>query len=615
MAGAGRFGKIRKGGAILGLAVALFVALPLSLGLVSAGEGRLYDLLLRTRSDTPDPSVLIVQIDDSSFKALGDHDPTRPEIAKVIGGLWKRGPSLIALDLLFTTTKGDGDDLPLEEALKKADCILACNPGSGLEPIERFRRQAVGLGSIDLVTDADGILRGMPGPYMDLGGDALKIQSMPMALECATLTWFPQGAPSARLANHTLWIGDHPLPAKGGLWRIPFCGGDGTIPRLSFGDVLRGGGPKDLKGKIVLIGNTRPSAHDYFSVPLPRRAQSEGHFVELPSNSMAGVEVHAQALSALLQGRSILPPSPATHWLLFGLLCLFGTALTMVPTKPLQALGIWSLAGLLLVAAAILAMRSGTALPLFALMLVWLSYAAASFSYHRYCDFQSRRAVEKLFGRYVSPNIAKRLLEDPSLVHPGGRKKTLTILFSDIRGFTSLSERLQPEQVTEILNLYFTEMMSILFAFDGTYDKFIGDALLAFFGDPVDQPDHSERALDCALAMQKKASELRTRFSNKGLLPLHIGIAVHAGPVVVGNHGSRDNWSYTVIGDTVNLASRLQGLAQHDDIIVSRSTAERVPGFASIYRYEELEPVRVKGKAQPVSILRVLGSAREEMRS
>jgi adenylate cyclase len=287
----------------------------------------------------------------------------------------------------------------------------------------------------------------------------------------------------------------------------------------------------------------------------------------------------------------------------------------MFPTKPAIALGTWGLAGILLVAGAVIAIRAGTALPLLALMLTWLAYAAASFSYHRYCDFQGRRAVERLFGRYVSPNIAKRLLEDPSLVHPGGRKKTLTILFSDIRGFTSLSERLQPEQVTEILNLYFTEMMSILFAFDGTYDKFIGDALLAFFGDPVDQPDHSERALDCALAMQKKASELRTRFSNKGLLPLHIGIAVHAGPVVVGNHGSRDNWSYTVIGDTVNLASRLQGLAQHDDIIVSRSTAERVPGFASIYRYEELEPVRVKGKAQPVSILRVLGSAREEMRS
>jgi adenylate cyclase len=169
--------------------------------------------------------------------------------------------------------------------------------------------------------------------------------------------------------------------------------------------------------------------------------------------------------------------------------------------------------------------------------------------------------------------------------------------------------------VTEILNAYFTEMMSILFAHDGTYDKFIGDALLAFFGDPVDQPDHPARALACALAMQEKAAELRIRFSEENLPPLHIGIAVHTGPVVVGNHGSRDSWSYTVIGDTVNLASRLQGLAQKDDIIMSRSTAEKIPGFASIYRFEELDPVTVKGKTDPVSILRVFGRTQEEMRS
>jgi adenylate cyclase len=276
--------------------------------------------------------------------------------------------------------------------------------------------------------------------------------------------------------------------------------------------------------------------------------------------------------------------------------------------KPVASLGLWLLLGVTIGAGGIVAMLHGRPLPLLGLSLTWLAYAGTSFSYHRYLDFRERKAVEKLFSRYVSPNIARVLLARPDLVHLGGRRKVLSILFADIRGFTSLSERLPPEVVSALLNEYFTEMTDVLFEFDGTLDKFIGDAVLAFFGDPVDQEDHPARAMACAVAMQKRAAALRDRFESDGKPAIHVGIAVHTGPVVVGNNGSADNFDYTVIGDAVNLASRLQALATADDVITTIRTIENIYEFKTRYAYEEMPPVQVRGKSEPIAIARVLGT-------
>jgi len=598
---------LRRSGLLLGLAVTLAVTLPMGLGLVSAGEGRVYDLLLRARSDKPSPKVVLVGIDDPTFQALGGRNPDRTEIARVVDALWHKGASLVALDLLLDSPRAEGEDAALEEALKRADTVLACNPSAGIKPMDRFARQAVGQGSIEFLTDKDGILRSLPAPYEDVEGDSLRLQKVPLALECALLTWFSRGAPSPLLRGPMLFFEGHSYPVARP-WLIPFCGGDGTLPRLSFVDVLRGSGIPDLRGAVVLVGNTRRFQHDYFSVPLPTKARTVSGFETLPSHTMAGVEVHGQALSALLRDASIQPPPAWARWALLGVVSLFGIALTAVPLRPSRVAVLWAGSGLAVVGGSVLSMRAGVALPALALGLAWAAYAAVSFSYQGYCEFQERRAVERLFSRYVSPNVARDLLANPDLVQLGGRRKVLTILFSDVRGFTSLSEQIPPEQVSALLNEYFTEMTKILFRFDGTLDKFIGDAILAFFGDPVQQPDHAARALACAVAMQEGAAELRERFRTEGKPQLHIGVAVNTGPVVVGNNGAENNFVYTVIGDAVNLTSRLQGLAQRDDVILPNATAELVPGFAERYRYEELEPVRVKGKQEPVSIVRVLGT-------
>ncbi len=589
------------------------VALALAAGLAVPAERVIYDQLLRARPLPPAPPVLIVAIDEKTFASLNHRAPDRAELARAISSIWEKHPALIGIDLLFSSTKDEASDAAFEKALASSDCVLACSPAQSAYPIPRFRKEAAGLGSIDLLLDRDGILRGLPPPYTSLQDGRMVIERLPFALECASLVWFPAAQPPAEAAKGGLNIGGHSYRLSGGRWLIPYRGGDGTLPRVSFIDVLNDPSTAlgDLSGKIVLIGNTTAAGQDYKSVPLPAVVRQIAGMKTVSTHSMAGVEIHGQAVAALMQNISIATlPSSELAWL-FLILGAASASAALFPLRPLSAALLWSTGALILLVIGVVAMRHGLALPLFSMLLLWGAYAGSSFAYHRYKDLSARRDIERLFGRYVSPNIALKLLSDPSLVHAGGRKKTLTILFSDIRGFTSLSERLQPEQVTEILNLYFTEMMEILFAHDGTYDKFIGDALLAFFGDPVDQPDHAARALACAVEMQEGAARLRKRFQEKGLPPLHIGVAINTGPVVVGNHGSKESWTYTVIGDAVNLASRLQGLAQRDDVILSEQTASAIGGIELEYDTEKMEPVMVKGKSAPVPIIRVSGRKKE----
>lgn len=599
-------------GTLMGLALALALALPLAWGAVSAGEGRVYDLLLRCRSNRPDPRVVIVGIDDATFTVLGGRMPTRAEEALVITRVWRAGAGLVALDLLFRNPRDPAEDAALEAALSEADTVLACSPSAGLQPTERFRKQAVGVGSIDLLTDTDGVLRRLPPPFLQPTKEGSAIAALPFALESARQIWFPGGAPQIRSEGDTLLLGEHRYPLGREGWLIPFYGGEGSLPRLSFADVMDSTRPlPDLKGKFVLMGSTSPSQHDLFSVPFPAKLGTVHGFETTSTHTMAGVELHGQALSALLQGESIRPLSATERALLFALLAGVGILLTAFPFRPAFSVPVWAFLGILLFGGAVVAIRNGIALPLLALGLCWLGYAGTSLSIHWYRDFQEKRAVQRLFARYVSPNVARELLENPDLVQLGGRRKVLSILFSDIRGFTTLSERIPPEQVSALLNEYFTIMTQVLFRHDGTLDKFIGDAILAFFGDPLDQPDQSARALACAVEMQEEAAALRARSEAAGKPPLHIGIAVHTGPAVVGNNGSETNFLYTVIGDAVNLTARLQGLAVQDDVITTIETAERIPDLKTLYRVESLDPVMVKGKSEPIPIVRVLGRRAE----
>ncbi len=212
--------------------------------------------------------------------------------------------------------------------------------------------------------------------------------------------------------------------------------------------------------------------------------------------------------------------------------------------------------------------------------------------------------VKSTFQKYVSRSVVDQLIDNPDLVKLGGERKRLSIFFSDIRGFTSMSEKMEPEEVVGLLNEYLTKMTEIIFEFSGTLDKFIGDAIMAIWGAPVDQPDHAERAVLAAIKMQEAISELQKKWEKEGQKVIHIGMGVNTGDVVVGNMGANIRMDYTSIGDDVNLAARLEENAKGEQILISHPTYERVQDLVEV---KELEPLKVKGKEKTIKVYEVHG--------
>ena len=246
----------------------------------------------------------------------------------------------------------------------------------------------------------------------------------------------------------------------------------------------------------------------------------------------------------------------------------------------------------------------------------WLNLSqptlAASFAlfggvgYQYFVEGREKRKMKRLFGQYVSKDVYDQLVDNPALARLGGQRRQMTVLFSDIRGFTSVSEKGEPEDIVQTLNEYFTRMVDIVFKHKGTLDKFVGDMVMALFGAPLDDVNHAEHAVDAALEMIVELSRLNERWTAEGRPALDIGIGINTGPMIAGNIGSEAIMSYTVIGDAVNLGSRLESLNKQYStrIIISDATRAALPDR---YIFRPLGDVVVKGKTQPVAIFEVVG--------
>lgn len=375
---------------------------------------------------------------------------------------------------------------------------------------------------------------------------------------------------------------------------IPFRGAQGSFQYVSASDVLNNKvRPETLNNKIVLVGTTAPGLMDLRSAPV--------------QSNYPGVEMHANMISGILDNN--IKQQPAfINGVEFLLLLLAGLLLMLSLPKlnPLKAsmltlavlaaiFGInfvgWQYANLVLPIAASLLMVS----------LIYLVNMSVGF----FVESRAKRQLTGLFGQYVPPDLVKEMANNPEAINLKGESREMTVLFSDIRGFTNISEGLDPQQLTLLMNEFLTPMTKIIHEHRGTIDKYMGDAIMAFWGAPLADNNHAEHALNAALAMNAGLNEMNKKFAAKNLPQIKMGFGLNTGNMVVGNMGSSFRTAYTVMGDSVNLGSRIEGLTKNYgvDIIVSEYVKALTPDML----YCELDSVRVKGKDVAVTIYEPLG--------
>lgn len=605
-------------------------------------ELKTYDLRVAATARPPAPAdnIVLVWIDDDSIRRMeplvGRWPWPRLVHATAIDFLSAAGAKVIAYDILFaerdirkfmvgdTEWTGDESDAALVESTRKAGNVVHAAEASSDELLDPSRAIAENLDApaLNVRIPAPGCLQVRPlvrPPFPALAEASRGIGH--------TLFTIDPDGPVRRIAP-VVQVGERTIPslalattmAAGAEvtaearvdngqcaslvpWRGPAlnAGGHPTFPSYSFYDlfyaqqqVLEGQkpglDPVLFKDRIVVVGGNGQGLKEVFTTPFP-----EGE--------INGPEVHANVIDGLLSGRAITPADP---WV--------AVALTMAPALLVAAIGLaanaWvtGVASLALLAGlawySVVRFAGGAWIPVTVPALAVVFAFVGDLAWKYVVEGREKRQVKKLFSRYVSKDVYDRLVADPSLAALGGARRSMTVLFSDVRGFTAMSEKGSPEDVVAQLNEYFSRMVAVVFDHRGTVDKFVGDMVMALFGAPLDDDDHADHALQTALAMVRALGELNAEWQSQGRAVLDIGIGINTGDMVAGNIGSDTIMSYTVIGDAVNLGARLESLNKDygTRIIISEATRARLKGRYDIH---PLGDVVVKGKTKPVAIFEV----------
>ena len=661
-------GKVQSGNRMPVLAGVLLVLTVALLQLVRPPALERLGLLLfdsyqraapRSYEDAP---VRIVDIDDESIRRLGQWPWPRTEIARLVDRLGQAGASVVAFDVVFSEPdrtspaqlasrleRGGAsrsvigvlrrlpdNDAQLAQSFAATPTVLgyfllndSAGPpvapkagfaiaGSPPREVPRFRRgieslpvlsaPAAGSGSVSLAADSDGILRSVP--LLARQGDqllpSLSLEALRVAQGAGSITvrtsdasGETQGAPGRVVA---IKVGEFEVPttASGGLWLHWTAPAEArTIPAWQVLDGTLSPGQLEaaVGGRIVFVGAGAIGLRDLVSTPLSQR--------EL------GVAAHAQAVEQAVLGKFLLRPDWAPG-LELALVLMLGIALSLLLPRLGAAKGALVVLGAIALAIAgswLAFSRQGFLLdplyPVLALVLVYSIQTVLVF----YREERRRAYIHSAFDRYLSPELVKRIAADPDRLELGGEEREMTVLFADVRNFSRISEQLAPKQVIDFLIALLTPLCDVLMGRKATIDKFIGDAIVAFWNAPLDDPDQHRNAARAALEMVSKLEALNAGEARGPDVTwpgeVRIGIGLNCGLCCVGNMGSAQRLSYSLIGDTVNLTSRIEGLTKFYGVTIAIGTAlsERLPDFAVL----ELDRVQVVGREAPETVFVLLG--------
>lgn len=502
--------------------------------------------------------------------------------------------------------------VPLPEDLPPAQGVVEQMPPDSLPPRTHMLyahgatlplpslRAVAPLGSINVAPDPDGVVRAVPlvvqttdRVHVSLG---LRALMRGLGTNTLILRGGPDGLQSVRVGKY-----DIPVTPEG-LLHVPFRGPRHTYPYFSAADILDGKVPvSEIQGRVLIVGTSAPGLLDIRATPL--------------DPVFPGVEVHTAVIDAILSGRFLqVPPwSPGAQMLGIVGAGLMGT-LAFALASPLiyLPLTLGLAAGIVSMSWALFA-RGFFFTPQYVLLTI-AALAAALLVVRFWQESSQRRVLRKAFSRYVAPDLVDRISDRGEEILAGERRE-VTLMFTDIRSFTSISEKLAPEQVVAMLNRYFTPMTALIRSSSGTVDKFIGDAIMAFWNAPLDVPQHEQRGVRCALHMQEALRELNTHLQQEMGIQLAMGVGVHTGGVFVGNMGSAELLDYTCIGDTVNLASRLEGMCPvyGVEVVVSGDCVGRCCGLPGLLAESGDQPLAASATTESTSAQEASGSATAEL--
>jgi len=628
--------------------------------LLTALDNRVADAMFRWRGPVKTTgSVVIIDIDEKSLREIGQWPWPRNIVAQLIRRILDEEPRVVGLDIVFAEQDRTSPiryvdelqrifnvklpslnpavapemlnhDLALGRAVAAGPTILgyafqlyddglkvpqdlpfpscrinvhpATTPFRDLALIKAYR------GVLNIMDVAQGRSEGFFNVFPDPSGTIRKVPLLMMLDDIPypslALEMYRVGMDQNDIAIHAshqvktpetgllgIAVGERYIPTDdNGQLAVNFRGPAKTFPYLPAVDILLGQHRLALKDKYVLIGGSASGLFDLVATPF--------------ANLYSGVEVHASIIDNMVAG------DPFSHdifseigWT-YALIIVGGILLSFILSYSGPLLG--GLGGLLIIAAALFGNYQlfflkqtlvGVVYPFLSFLLIFLAVSVGNYFY----EGREKSFIRGAFGHYVSPRVVSQLIDNPAKLSLKGEQKNLTVVFSDIRGFTTISEQMSSEQLSIFMNEYLTTMSNCIIDHGGTVDKFIGDAIMAIWGAPLDDRDHAIHALQAAMNMMAQLKETRQDYARRGLPVIDIGIGINTGMMSVGNFGSHARFDYTVMGDNVNLASRLEG-ANKDygtHVIISEFTRAQL-GDQFFCRF--IDKVRVKGKNKAVNI-------------
>jgi adenylate cyclase len=463
--------------------------------------------------------------------------------------------------------------------------------------LENLQKHAAGGGHFNPAIDDDGVVRRVPMLYEfeERYYESLSLAVVRKLLGEKTVEpVFVEELAIFKKSDYTglewLRVGPSLIPVDEKIQAlVPYRGRQGSFPYISATDVLHGRVDVSvLKNTIVLVGTSAPGLFDLRSTPV--------------QNKYPGVEINANLIAGILD-QNIKEKPAYVLGAEFIILLLVGLLITiLLPLlTPVRATLVTVFLLLFSITINLVFWRySNLVLPIASGVMMILMMFLLNMSYGFFIERRRKGEITHLFGQYIPPELVDEMSDDPTAYSLDAEEKELTVLFSDVRGFTTLSEGMNPQELAALMNEFLTPITKIIHDNRGTIDKYMGDAVMAFWGAPINDPNHARHALKAGLAMIERISALRDEFLARGWPEIRIGVGINTGEMSVGNMGSEFRMAYTVMGDTVNLGSRLEGLTRQYgvDVIVGKTVRDAVPEFV----FRELDRVKVKGKNEPVAI-------------